>query len=89
MARDGPNQLRETPPTSPLVVLLHQFTSPLIYILLAATVVTLLLDELIDAAVIAAVLLLNAIIGFSQERRAEQSVREGRALGAAEGSRVQ
>ena len=75
LERDGPNQLPETPPTSPLVILLHQFRSPLIYILLAATVVTLLLEEYIDAGVIAAVLLLNAVIGFSQERRAEQSVR--------------
>jgi calcium-translocating P-type ATPase len=65
LERDGPNQLPETPPTSPLVVLLHQFTSPLIYILLAATVVTLVLGEYLDAAV----------IGFSQERRAEASVR--------------
>jgi magnesium-transporting ATPase (P-type) len=75
LERDGPNGLAETPPTSPFVILLHQFTSPLIYILLAATVVTLLLEEFIDAGVIAAVLTLNAIIGFSQERRAEQSVR--------------
>jgi len=73
--RDGPNELPEQPPTSPFVVLLHQFRSPLIYILLAATVVTLALREYIDAGVIAAVLLLNAAIGYSQERRAEQSVR--------------
>jgi len=73
--RDGPNQLAETPPTSPLLILLHQFRSPLIYILLAATLVTLLLEEFIDAGVIAAVLALNAIIGFTQERKAERSVR--------------
>jgi uncharacterized protein YqfA (UPF0365 family) len=75
LERDGPNQLAETPPTSPFIILLHQFRSPLIYILLAATLVTLLLEEFIDAGVIAAVLALNAIIGFTQERRAEQSVR--------------
>jgi magnesium-transporting ATPase (P-type) len=75
LERDGPNELAETPPTSPFVVLLHQFRSPLIYILLAATLVTLLLGEFIDAGVIAAVLALNAIIGFTQERKAEQSVR--------------
>ena len=63
LAREGPNQLPEKPPTSPLVVLLHQFRSPLIYILLAATLVTLALEEFIDAGVIAAVLVLNAIIG--------------------------
>jgi Ca2+-transporting ATPase len=75
LERDGPNELAEAPPTSALVVLLHQFRSPLIYILLVATLVTLVLEEFIDAGVIAAVLLLNAAIGFSQERRAEQSVR--------------
>jgi magnesium-transporting ATPase (P-type) len=75
LAREGPNELQEAPPTSPLVVLLHQFRSPLIYILLAATLVTLALEQFIDAGVIAAVLVLNAIIGSIQERRAEASVR--------------
>ena len=75
LANVGPNALEEQPPTSPFVLLLHQFTSPLIYILLVATVVTLLLGEYIDAAVIGAVLLLNAAIGFTQERKAEQAVR--------------
>jgi Ca2+-transporting ATPase len=75
LAREGPNELPETPPTSPLVVLLHQFRSPLIYILLVAALVTLALGEFIDAGVIAVVLLLNAAIGFTQERRAEASVR--------------
>ena len=75
IGRYGPNQLEEEPPTSPLVVLLRQFRSPLIYILLVATVVTLLLEEYIDASVIAAVLALNAVIGFTQERKAEGAVR--------------
>jgi calcium-translocating P-type ATPase len=75
LTREGPNQLPEAAPTSPLVVLLHQFRSPLIYILLAATLVTLALEEFIDAGVIAAVLVLNAIIDYTQERRAEASVR--------------
>jgi magnesium-transporting ATPase (P-type) len=71
----GPNQLEEEPPPSLLVVLLRQFRSPLIYLLLIATVVTVLLEEFIDAAVIGAVLALNALIGFIQERRAEGAVR--------------
>ena len=75
LERDGPNQLPEPPAASALAVLLHQFTSPLIYILLAAAVVTFLLGEYIDGGVIAVVLGLNALIGFTQERRAEQSVR--------------
>jgi calcium-translocating P-type ATPase len=75
LAEDGPNQLPDQPPTSALVVLLHQFSSPLIYILVVAAVITLALGEYIDAAVIAAVLALNAVIGYTQERRAENSVR--------------
>jgi len=75
LERTGPNQLEETPPPHPFVVLARQFASPLIYILVAATVVTLLLREYLDAAVIAAVLMLNAVIGYTQERRAESAVR--------------
>lgn len=55
--------------------LLNQFRSPLILILVVAAVVTALLGELVDTGVIVAVLLLNAVIGFTQERKAERSVR--------------
>lgn len=74
-ARFGPNALEEEPPTPLIVVLLRQFTSPLIYLLLVATVVTLALGEYVDAAVIATVLVLNAVIGLTQERHAEGAVR--------------
>ncbi len=75
LARFGPNELEPAPPTPWYVTLLRQFRSPVIYILLAAALVTLALRDVIDSAVIAAVLLLNASIGFTQERRAERSVR--------------
>lgn len=71
----GPNVLTEAEPPHPIATLLHQFRSPLIYILLVATVVTLALAEYIDAAVIFVVLALNAAIGFVQERKAESAVR--------------
>ncbi len=71
----GPNKLAEEEGISRLKILLHQFTSPLIYILLVAAVVTLLLNEYIDAGVIIAVVLLNAIVGYFQEFKAEESVR--------------
>jgi magnesium-transporting ATPase (P-type) len=70
----GPNELEEAAGRSPLAILVDQFKSPLIYILLVAAAVTLLLQEYIDAAVIAFVLALNAVVGFSQEYRAEQSM---------------
>ncbi len=55
-------------------LILHQFTSPLILILLIAAGVTFLLKEYIDSAVIIAVVILNAVIGFTQEVKAEKSV---------------
>jgi magnesium-transporting ATPase (P-type) len=70
----GPNELATEEPRSNLDIVLSQFKSPLIYILLIAFVVTLLIDEYTDAAVIAAVLVINAVIGFIQERKADRSV---------------
>jgi magnesium-transporting ATPase (P-type) len=70
----GPNELATEEPRSDLDILLSQFKSPLIYILLVAFVVTILIDEYTDAAVIAAVLIINAVIGFIQERKADRSV---------------
>lgn len=75
LTRFGPNRIHEEKPVSAFAVLLHQFTSPLIYILLVAALVTLLIGEYLDSAVIGVVLLLNATIGFFQERRAENAVR--------------
>jgi magnesium-transporting ATPase (P-type) len=75
LSRYGPNQLEEIRPVSSWAILLHQFTSPLIYILLIAAIVTLALHEYADTIVIALVLALNALIGFTQERKAERSVR--------------
>ncbi len=71
----GPNRLPEEEGISKLKMLLHQFTSPLIYILLVAAIVTAILSEYIDTGVIAAVLILNAIVGYFQEYKAETSIR--------------
>ena len=74
-ARYGPNQLEEEPPPPAWLVFTRQFRSPLIFILLVALAVTVLLGEYLDASVIAVVLILNAVIGFTQERKAEGAVR--------------
>ncbi|MBE0568082.1 MAG: HAD-IC family P-type ATPase [Deltaproteobacteria bacterium] len=71
----GPNILPEAAGISRIKIFLHQFTSPLIYILVAAAVVTAILGEYIDTGVIVAVLILNAVIGYFQEFKAETSVR--------------
>jgi Ca2+-transporting ATPase len=70
----GPNKLAEAEKISLIKLLLHQFKSPLIYILLIAGVVTFFLEEYKDTGVIGAVLLLNALIGFIQELKAEKQV---------------
>ena len=75
LGRYGANLLADVPPPSRLVILLHQFTSPLIYLLFFAALVSLLVGETVDAIVIGVVLSLNAGIGFFQEYRAELSVR--------------
>lgn len=80
LAQYGPNKLAEEESISRLQILLHQFKSPLIYILLIAALVTLLLKEYIDSGVILAVVLLNAVIGYLQEFKAEESVRALKSL---------
>ncbi|NWF56471.1 MAG: HAD-IC family P-type ATPase [Syntrophaceae bacterium] len=75
LSQYGPNKLVEEKPISKLRIFFHQFASPLIYILLLASVVTLLLREYVDSGVILSVLLLNAVIGYFQEFKAEESVR--------------
>ena len=73
--RFGPNRLPEQPAPSLWEILLRQFRSPLIYILGVAAVVSLVIGDVKDAAFIAAVLVLNALIGGYQEWRAEKSSR--------------
>ncbi len=69
----GLNVLPRARPASALSVFLHQFTSPLIYVLAAAALISLLIQEYSDAGFIAAVLILNAIIGTVQEHSAQRA----------------
>ncbi|MBT8117690.1 MAG: HAD-IC family P-type ATPase [Gammaproteobacteria bacterium] len=69
----GRNALPEAEPPGMATVFLHQFTSPLIYVLVAAALVSLVIREWSDAGFICAVLLLNAIIGTVQEFSAQRA----------------
>ncbi len=69
----GPNVLPHAPHPTWWQIVLRQFHSPLIYILGIAAVVSVAIGESTDAAFIAAVLVLNALIGGYQEWRAEKS----------------
>ncbi|MCI0385049.1 HAD-IC family P-type ATPase [Streptomyces sp. CNQ085] len=72
--RFGPNTLPAAARGGPLLRALRQFHHPLIYILIAAGAVTAALGESVDSAVIFAVVLVNAFVGFAQESRAEAAL---------------
>jgi cation-transporting ATPase F len=80
LQRFGPNLLPQAKTAGPLVRFARQFNHPLIYVLLGAGMVTLALGELVDASVIAGVVLVNATIGFVQESRAEAALDALRAM---------
>ena len=70
----GPNRLFEKPPPSPWWLFFTQFRSAIILVLIGAAVLSALIGNLKDALVIFAVVILNAIVGFYQEYRAELSL---------------
>jgi Ca2+-transporting ATPase len=70
----GFNRLKEMPPRSRWLLLLDQFKGLLILVLIGAAILAASIGDITDAAVILVVVLINAYLGFSQERRAEQSL---------------
>ena len=70
----GPNRLPPPKRRGPFIRFLSQFHNVLIYVLLVAALVTLLLAHWLDAGVILGVVIINAIIGFIQEGRAERAL---------------
>jgi magnesium-transporting ATPase (P-type) len=75
LTKYGPNRLAETKTRSPLLRFLSQFHNVLIYVLIAAAVVTAILQHWVDAGVIFGVVIINAVIGFVQEGKAEDALR--------------
>ena len=80
LAHWGPNSLPPPRRRGPWLRLALQFHNPLIYVLLAAATITLGLRDYLDAAVIVGVVIINAVIGFVQEGRAEQALEAVRSL---------
>ncbi len=70
----GPNAIAAEEGVHPLAIVLNQFRGALIFVLLAALVVSLAIGHWQDAVVIGVVLVLNAVIGFAQEFRAEAAI---------------
>ncbi|ANP74716.1 cation-translocating P-type ATPase [Cryobacterium arcticum] len=74
LARSGPNTLPLAAKTNPVLRFLGHFNDVLIYVLLGSAVLTVVFGEWVDAAVILAVAVINAVIGFLQEGRAEKAL---------------
>ncbi|MFP4622642.1 MAG: HAD-IC family P-type ATPase [Gemmatimonadota bacterium] len=74
LERYGPNTIESKEETPWWRILVRQFLDPLIYVLIAAGVIMLAFQDYVEAAVILAVVLLNAVIGFVQEYRAQKAI---------------
>lgn len=74
LLKHGYNEVESKKKHGPVYKFLKQFANPLIYVLIAAAIVTFFLNEYADSAVITAVVFANAIIGFIQERKAENAL---------------
>lgn len=70
----GKNTLPEDVPPSNLILVLQQVKSPLVYILLLASLVTVFIGHLSDAIIILVVVVLNTILGFIQENKAAKAL---------------
>jgi Ca2+-transporting ATPase len=70
----GPNELVERDIKSPLRIFWEQLAAVMVLILIVAAIVSIVLGEWDDAAVILAIVVLNAVLGFSQEFRAEKAI---------------
>jgi len=84
LAQYGPNQLQERPRPTFWHMLLGQFNSFLILILISASLVSLFLGEYVDAGAIMAIVILNAILGIVQESKAEEALAALKELAAPE-----
>ncbi|WP_340023079.1 calcium-translocating P-type ATPase, SERCA-type [Paenibacillus sp. FSL K6-1096] len=78
----GYNELSEGKRVSPFTLLLNQFKDFMVLVLMGATLVSGLLGEYLDAITIIAIILLNGVLGFVQEFRAERSLRALKQLSA-------
>ncbi|HYN47559.1 MAG TPA: HAD-IC family P-type ATPase, partial [Candidatus Nanopelagicales bacterium] len=74
LLRHGRNELVEHGKKPPWRLLLEQFTNAMIVVLIVAAVITALLGDLKDTVIILAIVVLNGIVGFVQEYRAEQAL---------------
>lgn len=82
-ARHGPNELQARRRRGPWALLAAQFTDLMVLVLLAAAVISALIGEPVDTAVILLIVLLNGLIGFAQSWRADRALAALQRLAAA------
>src|SRR5574338_1070747 len=70
----GPNELTERAAKSPWAILWEQFTGIMVIMLIASAVISIILGEYTDALVIMIIVVLNAVLGFTQEYKAEKAM---------------
>ena len=74
LSRFGRNELIQQSKTTPLTIFLGQFKSPLVIILLIATAASALLGDFLEGGLILSIVILNAMLGFAQEFKAEKAL---------------
>ena len=74
LQRFGPNQLQEAPRPTFLQTLWEQLNNFVVMLLIVASVISALLGDYVEAAAIMAIVVLNAVLGIIQERRAEEAL---------------
>ena len=74
LRQDGPNAFGSEGRRGPLTVLVSQFASPLVLILVAASVVSIAVGDRVEAGIILAIVAMSALLGFVQEARSEAAV---------------
>lgn len=82
LKRFGSNELEEGKKQSALLLFFNQFKDFMVLVLLGATLISGLLGEYIDAVAIVSIVILNGLLGFFQERKAEKSLRALKELSA-------
>ena len=74
LSKHGPNKIHKEDSTHPLLIFFSQFKNGLIYVLIAAALIAAIFGKWVDVYVILIVLVINAVLGFVQEYKAEKAV---------------